>query len=363
MRFTRTKVGLTMMLFALVPIFTIFMIYTFSHGVFLYYLFIYGEKEVIFSPYIALGSFAAFILFLHLAWPLVIVGFILVLTEALRYGNFARNLVALILWILFLPGFYGIIYLFFQIGLNPLERGVYMIVLVAVFIWVVFPLFIPLKNMHGKRRIKWPLILLPFCAVASIVISFFRSNEETMVAMLPIALFFNLAMLNLIWGYLGVYHWVKCIPKGASRKEMLAHKFIYWHEKDTEVPDQIICQSDTDFITLTVKPVAQESLLGRRSLRISAAALVFTVLFSVNCIVLKREGALFDMFRSFSIPILGTISIALILIALAYSGYTVRNIKEGRFKEDKKAQYAMTLAVGTAVLFLALSMSIAIYLS
>jgi hypothetical protein len=225
----RTKVGLVMVLTAMIFLFAIFLIYTFSHGVFLYYLMIYGEDEVLFSPYFALGSFAAFFLFLHLAWLVVIVGFILILTDALKYQNFARSFVALILWFLLLPGFYGMIYLFFQIGFNPLERGVYMVILVMVFIWIVVPMFIPLMNMHGKRRLKWPMILLPFCAVAAIAISFLEFNKETMVALLPMALFFNLAMFNLIRGYLGIYNWIKCIPKGASRKEMLAHKFIYFH--------------------------------------------------------------------------------------------------------------------------------------
>jgi hypothetical protein len=359
----RTKVGLVMVLMAMIFLFAIFLIYTFAHGVFLYYLLIYGEEEAIFSPYIALGSFAAFFLLLHLAWLVIIVGFILILTDALKYQNLARSIVALILWFLLLPGFYGMIYLFFQIGFNPLERGVYMVILVMVFIWIVVPMFIPLMSMHGKRRIKWPMILLPFCAVASIVLSFLHFNKETMFAMLPIALFFNLAMFNLIRGYLGVYNWIKCIPKGATRKEMLAHKFIYFHEEGQAAPDQIICQSDTDFITFTVKPVAKESNLGRRSLRISVMALVVTVFFSLNCLVLKQEGPIIELFRRVTIPVLGTLAIGLILASLAYSGYTVHNIKEGRFKEDKKARYAMTLAVGTAVLFLALSMSIGIYLA
>jgi hypothetical protein len=112
-----------------------------------------------------------------------------------------------------------------------------------------------------------------------------------------------------------------------------------------------------------VKPVAKESNLGRRSLRISVMALVATVFFSLNCLVLKREGEIIELFRRVTIPVLGTVAIGLILASLAYSGYTVYNITEGRFKEDKKARYALTLAVGTAVLFLALSMSIGIYLA
>ena len=357
----RTKVGLAMVIISLSVLFGFFLLYTFSHVVFLYYLFLYGSDEVLFSPYIALGSFAGFLILLHLAWLVVIVGFILILSDALKYHNFARSLIAVIIWFFLVPGFYGLVYLAFQTGFNPLD--VYMVILVVAFIWIVYPLFIPLKSMHGRRRMKWPTILLPFCASLAIGLSFIKANEDTMAAMLFLALFYNLAMFNLIRGYMGFYNWVKCIPKGASRKELLAHKFLYWHERGKPAPNHLICESDTDFITFTLKPVAKESNLGRRNLRVSVAALVVTIFFSANCLVLKMEGQIFELFRRFAIPILGTLAIGLILVALAYSGYTVRNIQKGRFKEDKKARYALTLAVGTAVLFLALSMSIGIYLA
>ena len=96
---------------------------------------------------------------------------------------------------------------------------------------------------------------------------------------------------------------------------------------------------------------------------LAPTALVATVFFSLNFLVLKQEGPIIDLIKQVAIPTLGTLAIALILVSLAYSGFTMYNINKGRFREDKRANYALSIAVGTAVLFLALSMSIGIYLA
>jgi len=352
-----------MVLVALSLLLSIFALFSVSHMVFLYYDFFYkGEVDSVTYGYIALFLFLVFAALFHLVWLSVNVGFILLLTDGFKHRNFGRTMLGFVLWFLFPFGFYGFFYLILRLQLDIFTHYFLISLAILAFTWITLPLFIPLMSMCGKKYLKRILILLPVCGVPAIAFSFFDYSESTMFSFVFIEIYYLAAMFALTVGYYRFYRWTKSIPRGCSRDEMLAHKFVYWYEDDVSAPDQIISQSDCDFITLTVKPVPKESLLPAKALKISIAAIVVTLLYSLNWFVLKSQTAWVETLRSVSIPLFGMVSIIMILIALVVSGYTVHNIRSGRFQEDKKGEYAMVAAIGATVIFLALSLSIGLYM-
>lgn len=347
----RTKAGMKIILAGLVVTLLFFGLFCVVHWAFLYFLLVRGMDFL--SQFIA--WFLIFYLFAFaFSWVIILIGLIVVATEAWKYKNGVNAGWGAFMWFLIVPLYFGIGYLFVRLlgwGDNYVVQLIMFYIVLNV-AWFLLAAFVPIYGMKGKELMKKCFIMLILSTPVAVILSFIPLDIMLMLTYIPVQVAYLSSLVMITLGYYGFYNWLKTIPTGTTIDELEAYKMLYWDSEGPGVPDRIIARSKDDFIALSLVPVAKESDMPEKAYKFGLSGNVLAMLFFIVTLTIDLAAEPIKIFVVILAFILGVICVVISFLSVYNTSKSFYLIRAGEFLPHDRMEMSIMLSVTCVIFFL-----------